>query len=157
VANGKLAKASSIRRPKPPKLTAVPTAPVRAGDAERAPLDARLVDPQRLSQLEDIARDASFLSELIQGFVTDVDAILTRTERAIAAGDADALPDLMHSLKGAAVSVGATQLADLALDFETSSGDRSPDGVHGRLAAIRTCFDATRGCLRSYLQNHHHV
>jgi len=157
VANGKLGKASSVQPPKPPKLTAVPTATVRGGDAEQALLDARLVDPQRLSQLEDIARDASFLSELIQGFVSDVDAILTKTERAIAAGDADALPDLMHSLKGAAVSVGATQLAELALDFETASADRSPDSVLERLAAIQTCFHATRGRLRSYLQNHHHV
>ena len=157
VANGKLAKVSSARRPKPPKLTAVPTAPARAAEAEQSALDARLVDPQRLSQLEDIARDASFLGELIGGFASDVDAILTRTERAIASGDADALPDLMHSLKGAAVSVGATQLADLAFDFETSSADRASDSIHARLAAIRTCFDATKACLRSYLQTHHHV
>lgn len=112
--------------------------------------DATLVDRDRFAQLEDIARDSSFLSELIAGFTSDVDAILARTERAVAAGDAHLIPDLMHSLKGAAVGVGATRLAALASEIDQSALLAPVSETNHKLSEVRSCFEATSTRLREY-------
>ncbi len=114
-----------------------------------------LIDRARLAQLEDIARDVTFLSELIGGFFGDVDAILTNTQHAIATGKYALIPDLMHSLKGAAVGVGATKLAALATGLDESALEMSCQQIEGKLDEVRMCFQATSTLLRQYLQAHH--
>jgi len=156
VASSNLAKGFPTKRPTRHSVAPVLAASGRVSAAD-ALLDTDLIDRQRLAQLEDIARDASFLAELIGGFVTDVEAILARARQATTTGDPDALPDLMHSLKGAAVSVGATKLAELALDLDMSYAKADAQGIGGRLAAIEACFVATSACLRRYLQTQHHA
>lgn len=126
------------------------------GSRRASEVDSTLVDQSRLAQLEDIARDASFLSELIAGFMSDVDAILSRTQHAVAAGNADLIPDLMHSLKGAAVGVGATRLALLAADFDRSSLRMSVPEMKGKLSEVQSCSEATSIQLKQYLLAHHH-
>ena len=117
--------------------------------------DSTLVDRERFAQLEDIARDASFLSELIAGFMSDVDAILAKTERAVAAGEVEQIPDLMHSLKGAAVSVGATRLAMLAVETDQSAQHPSALEAKHKLSEMRSCFEATSSRLKEYLLASH--
>ncbi len=126
------------------------------GSRRASEVDSTLVDQSRLAQLEDIARDASFLSELIAGFMSDVEAILSRTQHAVAAGNADLIPDLMHSLKGAAVGVGATRLALLAADFDRSSLRMSVPEMKGKLSEVQSCSEATSIQLKQYLLAHHH-
>ncbi len=116
-----------------------------------------LLDPARLAQLEDIARDPSFLSELVHGFIGDVDTILAGTRRSISTATIGAIPDLMHSLKGAAVGVGATNLAALAVDLESAAESLPLLELEIKLEAILTCFDATSASLKDYLQSNHHV
>ena len=117
--------------------------------------DPTLVDQSRLAQLEDIARDVSFLSELIAGFMGDVDAIVARTRDAVAAGNAALIPDLMHSLKGAAVGVGATRLALLAADFDRAALRMSIAEMRGKLGEVESCSEATATQLRQYLLAQH--
>ena len=126
-----------------------------AGDKPGLAADPTLVDQSRLSQLEDIARDVSFLSELIAGFMSDVDAIVARTRNAVAAGNAALIPDLMHSLKGAAVGVGATRLALLAADFDRAALRMSIAEMRGKLGEVESCSEATATQLRQYLLAHH--
>jgi two-component system sensor histidine kinase RpfC len=126
-----------------------------AGNRPGLAADPTLVDQSRLAQLEDIARDVSFLSELIAGFMSDVDAIVARTRNAVAAGNAALIPDLMHSLKGAAVGVGATRLALLAADFDRSALRMSIAEMRGKLGEVESCSEATATQLRQYLLAHH--
>jgi HPt (histidine-containing phosphotransfer) domain-containing protein len=97
----------------------------------------------------------SFLSELIAGFMSDVDAIVARTRNAVAAGNAALIPDLMHSLKGAAVGVGATRLALLAADFDRAALRMSIAEMRGKLGEVESCSEATATQLRQYLLAHH--
>lgn len=127
----------------------------KTSDVDDATTPGDLIDRRRLVQLEDIARDSSFLIELIGGFLGDVHAILGKTEAVIAAGNASALPDLMHSLKGAALSVGANQLASLALDLDQVAGKGEFEEMAGTLASIQRCFAATSAYLKHYLQAQH--
>ena len=126
----------------------------------RAPIgngDQALLDPARLAQLEDIARDPSFLTELIHGFIGDVDTIVAGTRQCISTAKTSGIPDLMHSLKGAAVGVGATRLAALAVDLESSGEILSTAELERKLDSIVACFGATSNSLKDYLQSNHHV
>jgi len=120
-----------------------------------AGLESHLVDGGRLSQLEDIARDNSFLGELIAGFISDVDDILKKANQAIAQENRRALPDLMHSLKGAAVGVGAVKLASLASDLDESVDKVKFAEIVNQVRAIEMCFESTTMFLKRYLETHH--
>ncbi|HWD16137.1 MAG TPA: response regulator, partial [Casimicrobiaceae bacterium] len=114
-----------------------------------------LVDQARLAQLEDIARDPSFLAELIGGFMSDVEMILRRTDDALAQDDVAAIPDLMHSLKGAAVGVGATRLAALAAEIDRSAPSAPAAEVKARVPGVKACFAETSAHLNEFLHAHH--
>jgi two-component system sensor histidine kinase RpfC len=115
-----------------------------------------LIDRSRLSQLEDIARDVTFLGELVSGFIADVDTILLKSQRVVVTGDSSPVPDLMHSLKGAAVGVGATRLATLAEELERSAPDISAEETKRKLGDIQSCFEATSAHLKQYLHAQHY-
>lgn len=141
-------------------------APREWGRTERASRNARvpradesntLVDPARLAQLEDIGRDPSFITELIHGFTGDVETILAKTHRRMAADQTDDLPDLMHALKGAAVGLGATKLAALAVELESCADTLSTKELEPKLEAIQRCFEATSIYLKNYIQSNHHA
>jgi two-component system sensor histidine kinase RpfC len=117
-------------------------------------IDEALLDRARISQLEDIARDPSFLAELIGGFISDVDAVLAKTQRAVANEAYSEIADLMHSLKGAAVGVGATKLATMATDLDRSAMQSVPQQLNVKVAEIQSCFEATAGSLQRYLNAH---
>jgi two-component system, sensor histidine kinase RpfC len=119
---------------------------VAGAEAEQA--DEGLVDADRFAQLEDIASTPAFLSELIEGFGSDVDDILERTREAVLAANASAIPDLMHTLKGAAVGVGATHLALLATKFEASVSSLAKGEMIELTSGIGECFSKTLECLR---------
>jgi two-component system, sensor histidine kinase RpfC len=134
--------------------------PIRARSSQtatvgRMPPNAELIDRKRLDQLEDIARDPGFLTELIRGFAGDVDSILARTGAALDSGSLELIPDLMHTLKGAAVGVGANQLATLAVECDACArGSTRPD-VQAKFSDIQASFEATSAFLKEYLQEHH--
>jgi two-component system, sensor histidine kinase RpfC len=120
-------------------------------------IDETLLDSARISQLEDIARDPSFLAELIGGFISDVDAILSKTQRAVANEAYAEITDLMHSLKGAAVGVGATKLALMTTDLDRIAMQSAPQQLKVKVGEIQSCFEATAGSLQRYLRAHSHV
>ena len=128
-------------------------------DGGPAPLciDTQLLDAARLAQLEDIARDPSFLAELIGGFTSDVEAILASTQRAVATEHPAAIPDQMHSLKGAAVGVGAQKLATLAAELERAGPAQTTADLKARLSDISSCFQATATSLQNYVKSKSHV
>jgi HPt (histidine-containing phosphotransfer) domain-containing protein len=116
-----------------------------------------LVDVARLEQLQDIARDPAFLGELLAGFTTDVDAILARTQRAILGDTPGSLPDLMHSLKGAAVGVGASKLAELAEVFDKSAASMPTSDMKANFDEVRRCYESTCELLQRFLRASHTV
>ena len=149
------------RRPRTTPASPASESSGSAGSGERrsraqamSSSETALLDHARLRQLEDIARDPSFLSELLAGFGTDVDEILARAERLILARDMVEMPDLMHSLKGAAVGVGAIKLAELAVELDRSALDLSVDEVKRKVAEVRSCFEATARQLSRFLASH---
>ncbi|MBK9114308.1 MAG: response regulator [Betaproteobacteria bacterium] len=136
-----------------------PRAPVIASIPERQQRDAgarAIVDAERLAELEDIARDSGFMTELLRGFKSDVESIMQRIDESAAAGRLDALPDLLHALKGAAVGVGARQLAARCEEMP-GAGVREPAIVRAALGELRRSIDATFACLDDYARAQHRI
>ena len=139
-------------------LSSRPDLPSNASRRPRGTIaasDAALIDPDRIAQLEDIGRDPSFLTELIRGFEGDVDGLIAKTRHAVATATIGEIPDLMHTLKGAAVGVGARKLATLAVDLETAPESRSSQELAHKLDAISACYEATSACLNNYIRAGH--
>jgi two-component system sensor histidine kinase RpfC len=157
VASRKRPKVSANRLSARPTLSVVDSRPRKSEEANNSALANPLVDRGRLAQLEDIARDSAFLAELIGGFFNDVDSILEKTRSAIATGNIGALPDLMHSLRGAAVSVGANKLATLAFDLDRAVEKMGVQDLATIFSDIENCFEQTSAYLKQYLQTQHHA
>ncbi|TMG72912.1 MAG: response regulator [Betaproteobacteria bacterium] len=80
---------------------------VAKDDADGAPV---VINPAALAELELISSGNTFMPELINGFIQDGEALLRQMEAAIAAGQYETLRDLVHAMKGSAVTLGADQL-----------------------------------------------
>jgi HPt (histidine-containing phosphotransfer) domain-containing protein len=110
-----------------------------------------------MAEIESIARDAGFLVELLRGFKNDVEAIFGRLDIPIALGQWGAVHDLMHTLKGAAVGVGAKQLAARCDEFDAAVSADQTGQLAQRKTELRQCFDATLVQLNSYTSQKHRV
>jgi two-component system, sensor histidine kinase RpfC len=79
----------------------------RKDGTESAPT---VINPGALAELELIGSGNVFMQELINGFIQDGEALMRQMEAAVAAGQYDALRDLVHAIKGSAATLGAEQL-----------------------------------------------
>ena len=116
-----------------------------------------LVDSRRMAEVENIARDPGFLAELLRGFKNDVEAIFDRLDVPVASGQWGAVHDLMHTLKGAAVGIGAQQLAARCDEFDAAVSAGQTGQLAERKTELRRCFDATLVQLNNYTVQKHRV
>jgi HPt (histidine-containing phosphotransfer) domain-containing protein len=140
----------------PPRTAArAPTTAARFVDAgvEQSPL----VDARRLEELEDIARDSSFVTELFRGFRGDVEALLVKLEPCIESGDKAKLADLTHTLKGAAVGVGAKQLASHCVAMDRLAETAGKEEMLASAKQMRKCFADTVAFLAEYVRDQHQL
>lgn len=89
-------------------------------------LDPAILESYRLLQ-EDGEPD--LITELIDGFLADLEGRLHAIRRAIAEGDAPALRSAAHSLKGSAGTVGAIGLAQRCGELEALGREGRVDGA----------------------------
>ena len=125
--------------------------------AQVADFEMPLVDSRRMAEVENIARDPGFLAELLRGFKTDVEAIFDRLDVPVASGQWGAVHDLMHTLKGAAVGIGAKQLAARCDEFDAAVSAGQTGLLAERKTELRRCFDATLVQLNDYTVKKHRV
>ncbi|MFO1398424.1 MAG: ATP-binding protein [Burkholderiales bacterium] len=136
----------------------------RSSAARRAPI-ARSVDRgakqwqqhgtilsyERLSEIEDISRDSQFTMELLRGFKGDVVSLLKRLDAAVSGDATEPLGDVLHALKGAAVGIGALQLAYACEDVAESvrnNPEKLANAVRGIHASASTTFEHLDGYVR---------
>jgi len=120
-------------------------------------LEMPLLDSRRMAEIESIARDPGFLAELLRGFRDDVEAIFGRLDAPVAAGQWEAVHDLMHTLKGAAVGIGAQQLATRCMEFDAAVASGQTGQLAEQKTELRRCFDATLVQLNDYTTKKHRV
>lgn len=94
--------------------------------------------------LEQAGDDEAMLAELLVLFRDSSASDLARINDALAAGDAVAVADAAHSIKGASASLGVEGVRKIAAELEKTgrSGDLSQGRAQAaQLAALLTAFD----------------
>jgi len=109
-----------------------------------------LLDWNRLAEVERIATTPDFLTQLMRGFRDDVEFLLRKLDAAVSAGQSVAVLDLLHSIKGAAVGIGASQLAARCTSMEELADAGRHTQVYAASPSLRHCFEATVGELATH-------
>jgi len=104
-----------------------------------------IIEVDRLNELRNIAGPdgGAFLAELRDAFDQDA-AIRVETVRdAINKGDANALRNVAHTLKGSCTNVGATAMAEICLTLELCGRDANMQGTADLLVSLGEAFELT--------------
>jgi two-component system sensor histidine kinase RpfC len=101
-----------------------------------------------LNSLRDLSTNPAFLTDLVNGFISDTEAILAQMETALAENDNDAFMDYAHALKGSSGSIGANELHEICAGILiTRSGNYNKIE---QLKQLVTCFTITKSELLKY-------
>lgn len=97
-----------------------------------------MIDWNRVSQLRDEVGDEAF-AEIAAMFLSEVDAMVRGLD---AGAGAQRMASDMHAIKGSALNLGFSTLADLSARGESDANAGQPGRVD--IAAIRSAFAAAR-------------
>jgi two-component system sensor histidine kinase RpfC len=111
-----------------------------------------VINPAALAELELISSGGSFMQELINGFVQDGEVLLAQMEAAVAAEQYETLRDLVHALKGAAVTLGADQLCRTCAGINNQTTSELEVGGPRLLKVVHEQFQQARASLLDYLK-----
>jgi two-component system sensor histidine kinase RpfC len=111
-----------------------------------------VINPSALVELELIGSGNTFMPELINGFVQDGEALLRQMETAVAAGQWETLRDLVHAMKGSAVTLGADQLCGTCAGINSQTASELKTSGPRVLKAVREQFQKTCASLLEYLK-----
>jgi hypothetical protein len=114
--------------------------------ADRLDLD-RL---EELRELDDPEDGSSYVDRAINNFLGRVEGQVATMTDAAAAGDADQLRAVAHSLAGAALNLGAVTLGESARDVEERVVNGSLDDAAAALPALAERMVADLAALRAY-------
>ena len=120
--------------PEVPEPQETPEEKPTTSEAERtAPQEGPTFDMEKA--LDMAGGDEEFLKELVGIYLSDCPEKLSKIHHAIEGGDAQALYETAHSLKGASGNIGLTQAYELALELERK-------GKEGKLQGAEEVFKA---------------
>jgi two-component system sensor histidine kinase RpfC len=111
-----------------------------------------VINPAALRELELIGSGSSFMPELINGFIKDGEALLSQMEVASEAGQYETLRDLVHAMKGSAVTLGADQLCRACVGFDDPKSLEPEASGERVLKLVREQFQQARASLLDYLK-----
>jgi two-component system sensor histidine kinase RpfC len=111
-----------------------------------------VINPDTLSDLEELGSSPAFMDKLIGVFVADNGTLMAKMESALAARNVSEFRSHLHAMKGSAASMGAERLTGFCREM----GQRSDAEVRLQIPAlVKTLRDemaATREALERYLQ-----
>jgi HPt (histidine-containing phosphotransfer) domain-containing protein len=85
-----------------------------------------------------------FLSEITEVFLSDTASRLQSAATALAGEDLIAIRRHVHTIKGAALEIGARALASQCIRIECAAGQGSPDHIGRQLAQLTQEFERVR-------------
>jgi two-component system sensor histidine kinase RpfC len=123
--------------------------PAASGDAE---VSQAVINPATISELELISSENTFMPELLNGFIQDGEALLRQMDAAVAAEQYETLRDLVHAMKGSAVTLGAEQLCRTCVGINGQTTSELQASGPRVLKMIREQFQQARASLLDYLK-----
>lgn len=109
-----------------------------------AKLDAQVV-------LERLHGDSAFLAELFETFLGDFERRMNRMTADYTAGDHEQLARQAHSLKGAAATIGATDLHMVAARLDAACRAGDADAIPTEWASVLAEAQAARKAMEDWL------
>jgi two-component system, sensor histidine kinase RpfC len=117
------------------------------GTVVQAPLNmggVPLIDHDRIRDVERLGTSPQFMQSLLKGFEADVRGILQRVEAANRSGMRGEIKDLAHALRGAALGIGAQQLAARSQVLEAAASAAADDRhMDALVLEVRRCYEQT--------------
>jgi signal transduction histidine kinase/DNA-binding response OmpR family regulator/HPt (histidine-containing phosphotransfer) domain-containing protein len=133
-----------------PREPGPPPAPVPTDDApaaappQAAPPVSAVIDWSRLDELRTYdTPDGALVRSAVEAFSSQAPSALLELAGSVAARDGAALRKAAHGLKGAAMNIGASAVADHANDLEQAGRAVQLDGVEDSIAALATALVET--------------
>ena len=110
------------------------------------------IDPVALANLHTIGGgDPAFVAEIVQMFREDTPPRLEELDACVAAGDAERLAKVAHSLKGSVSNFGAKHLRTLLEHLEAIARSNDLSRAAASVAALRTEYDRVLAALAAHL------
>jgi HPt (histidine-containing phosphotransfer) domain-containing protein len=111
-----------------------------------------LINQSRLEEVQRLGSSSpKFMPMLIGGFGSDLQTLLKRLDAAVAGAESKTIMDITHAIKGAAVGIGAQQLAAKCAEIDRLATHGSTDQLGVSATELRACFEATMGKLSPLL------
>ena len=109
------------------------------------------LDQAALKELHELDADGSsdVLAHIINTYLDESPALIQRINVALAANDSATFMREAHSLKASSMSLGATDVANIASDLEMASKNNAIAGCHAQVAALAAAYAATEPMLRA--------
>jgi two-component system sensor histidine kinase RpfC len=123
-----------------------------AGSGDVAEESQAVINSAALAELALISTDNTFMPELLNGFIQDGEALLRQMDAAVAAEQYETLRDLVHALKGSAVTLGAEQLCRTCVGINAQTTSELQAGGARVLKVVREQFQQARTSLLDYLK-----
>jgi two-component system sensor histidine kinase RpfC len=121
--------------------------PSRAAPVSRP----KLLDHAVLDNLSAMSRQGDFMRDLIDGFISDSEALIADIRSVVMEQRFVDLHDLTHALKGSARSIGARALAEHAAFIAAHSTPIERKALPRQLDQLDACLSDTAAELRAYL------
>ena len=105
--------------------------------------------------LERVQEDRELLLELFQIFEEDFNARRAKLQELIKSGDAGAVRDLTHSMKGAAGNISAKAIHETCSRMEQLSGSGDLKGVQALIAGLDEQFQQALEFINKFRKEAH--
>lgn len=106
-------------------------------------------DMESLEDLKDIMEED--FQMLIDTFISDSEAKIAEIGGIVGGGDAEALRQVAHSIKGSSGNVCATALSEIARQLEAMGKDGDISGAPDVYEALKIEFEVSKGILSSQI------
>jgi two-component system, sensor histidine kinase RpfC len=123
-----------------------------AGAPRQEPGDAPVLNAKTLADLEMIGSGNRFMTDLINGFIQDGEVLLSQMQRSLEAQNYEDFRDLVHAMKGSAVTLGADRLCSTCAGITAQTTSEIDGGKARILKLVRERFQQTHAALLDYLQ-----
>jgi two-component system sensor histidine kinase RpfC len=134
------------------KRTSAPSVAREAADGSLA-----VINPAALAELELISSGGSFMQDLVNGFIQDGEALVRQMEAAVGSQQYETLRDLVHAMKGSALTLGAEQLCSTCAGLNSQTPSELGASGTRVLKVVRDQFQQARTSLLEYLKKRHSV
>jgi two-component system, sensor histidine kinase and response regulator len=112
-----------------------------------------VLDPGTLKQLLDLDDgELGLIQEMCQLFIEDMPPRILAMEAAIKAGQGEEMGDVAHAVKGAAGTMGAPRVRNVALALETlGRTGKGSEPAETLLERLKVEYDSARDALQSFV------